>query len=195
MIAGSDPARLDPNRFGLVFQSDPRHPGTIAQQTTIRQTLDAIPGHGQKLLWYFAREYKRYWDRIHGPGARHHVTVSFDGSQNYKHSFGIVMDENLTGEDMALMFLHEWGHLVDDYILTDESRGWLLQIIGYEGPWYDPHVGYFERPNEWWAWSFQRLVWPVPLAGHRFSTKSCWAALPDVDEAWDRRFTEPPMEA
>lgn len=188
VIPGSNPPRLDPNRFGLMFESSRFFPGTLEDQAAIRANMQIVGDqalYSGRLLWYLARTYKKFWDDAHGAGARHHVLVLISGTANTVTDVTISLAENQSGSDLVLLFWHEVGHIFDRYILTPAARQALMDGIGNPtgGDWRALDFPYFDRPEELFAWGFQRLILPE-LTPHTFTAEAIKAVIPDADAIW-----------
>ena len=180
-------------RFGLVFQSDLDTPGTREQQETLR---DAVMGFGfgtprWRMLWGFAVRYKAKGQMLYGDGqGRRYVNVSVNGSGSYGWENAMVLPTWATGRDLAMSFYHEWGHQVDKYCLTTEDRNQLMVLKGFNhfdwtGFASTPHIDYWDRTAELWAWSFQRLCDPtLPELEIGWTRDQMIAALPNFDQEW-----------
>lgn len=139
----------------------------------------------QRRLWHFANTYKAKNAELYGLGRRNFIAVSIDGSRSQAFDISLVLDQSLTGSDLRLLFLHEWGHMYDKYMLTPAIRQTLLDSYGdpTQGDWTGKRLGYFDRPAEHFAWAYQRLFDPT-LEDLYFDRESLHSLLPDPDPIW-----------
>lgn len=170
--------------IGIAFISDKAAPGTLAQRDSLRALIRGW-GTGQtdrraRRLWQFTKRFKYLHSATFGYSPTR-ITVAINGNISQAWSNALVLDQNLQGRDLQLVFTHEWGHIYDEFMLTPGMRQVFMDHIGHSGGWRDGD--YWSRPNELFAWSFQRLFFPE-LGDFAYPRSLLEATLPDPDPEW-----------
>lgn len=95
---------------------------------------------------------------------------SYSGADN------IVLGNDVTGEELILTLVHEYGHVYEKQLLSDADRAAILAQTGRGSMnWRSLELIHHLRPEEQWAMAFAR-IYMTPFVGYE--------AADVLDEDW-----------
>jgi hypothetical protein len=135
---------VKPRRFAEVFQVDFFYRGTVEQQLALRGAL--TPEYGSP----HHHVLKRLDHAVNATGDSH-LTVGFRHGMVHPGlaSFsGFNLSAAMGPDGIYDVARHEFGHLVDFYLLTDADRAWFM-VEMFRSSWPGAWESWAEAVREW----------------------------------------------
>lgn len=148
---------IQPRRFAEVFQVSYLFRGSTLQQEAVRASLTPVFGtNHHKLL--------QRLDRAVNASGRSYLTVEFHSgmqSPGTASVSGFSLSAAMGWAGVWEVARHEFGHVVDFWLLTDTQREWFMDEMGRES-WPGAWESWAEAVREWLDGGWSALT-PVLL--------------------------------
>lgn len=146
-------------RFARIFQHSKEKPGGLAQRLTVVKafTPKEYGDHFDRLLLRL--------DRAVNEGGRSFLTVEYhDGMSvpGVASVAGFSLSTAMHPAGTHEVARHEFGHIVDFWLLNDEQRHWFIKERGIGTTWPGTWEAWAEAVREWLDGGWQALT-PVLL--------------------------------